>query len=647
MSQRLFARVALTLVFCLTVLMPGMANAQERITSYDIDILVEGNGDLLVTEIIRVIAEHNKINRGIFRDFPRQYQRPLGFYQYVDFDVERVTRDGRDEPYFIESDHGFDRLYIGDADTRISQGQHTYEITYRTREQLGFSSAGTELYWNLIGTEWDFPVDRVNAVIRLPQGANVSDLSTYTGVAGSRGSSARAFDRGNRVRVENRRPMAPGEGLTVSLVWQNGLVEPVGALSNALDVVQDNLGFFIGLIAVFGVGFYFERIWRRYGQDPETGVIIPLFEPPKGLSPVALGYIHSLGFKEGVSGGRALTVAITSLAIKGHLTVDETGSGYQIHLADKNMDDLPPGEALLLARLKAHAIDDTITLDGTYDSNFQAIKKAYMAIVEKEYTEAYFRTNGGKWFAGAAIAALALIATTALNQPFGQFMIIACIPTVFFGIAFSFLMASARSIWLKWQNLQTSTSLLSVFGAVLLFIVAAAVSAGLGLGVIFLAGAPVLVIAMLLVGISTCFLWLMEAPTIYGRQIMDKIEGYKLFLTTTEWDRMKARGSMPKPDAALFEKHLAYSMALGVDEAWSRTLAKYAAAAALPPVQYYPAWYHSTSGGMPSFSTFSSDFSSGMNSSFASASSPPSSSSGSGGGGFSGGGGGGGGGGGW
>ena len=138
MSRRLFARVALSLVFCLAVFTPGMASAQERITSYDIDILVEGNGDILVTEIIRVIAERNKIKRGIFRDFPRQYQRPLGFYQYVDFDVERVTRDGRDEPYFFVAEHGFDRLYIGDADTLISRGQHTYEITYRTRGRLDF-----------------------------------------------------------------------------------------------------------------------------------------------------------------------------------------------------------------------------------------------------------------------------------------------------------------------------------------------------------------------------------------------------------------------------------------------------------------------------------------------------------------------------
>jgi uncharacterized membrane protein YgcG len=638
-----------SLVLSLLVFATSPVCAEERILAYDIDLFVETNGDLRVTETILVNAENYKIRRGIYRDFPTQYRRALGFSQFVDFDVERVTRNGRAEPHFIETQNGFSRLFIGDANRSIPRGQHVYEITYRTREQLGFSQEGTELYWNLIGTEWAFPISRVNATIHLPSGAAVHDLNVYAGFRGEDNStSARATRSGNQIYVENGRPLAPGEGLTVSVVWQNGLVTPPSSASKVRDFLGDNVGILIGLLATLGIAYYFERTWRRYGQDPEKGVIIPLFEPPAALSPVALGYIHERGFSGGVSGSRALTVAITSLAIKGLLTIAETSKGYDISLQDKEAENLPPGEALLLSRLKQHANGNVVSLDGDYDSDFLAIKKAYLAIVKKEYTDAYFRTNGGKWFAGAAMTAFALIATAALNQQLGEPALVAAGLTAFFGIAFAMFLSIVRNMWLTWRDRDRGSIFLSLFGWLCGSIALLIPTSLLATGVVMFAGEPVLVVAIALVALSTCFFWLMEAPTVYGRQIMDQIEGYLLFLTTTEWDRLKAREPMPVLDPSLFERHLAYSMALGVDQAWSQTFTKYATAAAMPPVDYHPSWYHSKSGGSPSFSRFSTDFSSGLSSSFSSASSPPpSSSSGSMGGGSSGGGGGGGGGGGW
>ena len=51
------------------------AGAVERILQFISDVTVERNGDLIVTETIRVEAEGNVIRRGIFRDFPTIYTR--------------------------------------------------------------------------------------------------------------------------------------------------------------------------------------------------------------------------------------------------------------------------------------------------------------------------------------------------------------------------------------------------------------------------------------------------------------------------------------------------------------------------------------------------------------------------------------------
>src|SRR5437016_3782736 len=64
---------------------PSPAHAVERILRFISDVEVERNGDLLVTETIRVQAEGNQIRRGILRDFPTTYARPDGTRVVVGF----------------------------------------------------------------------------------------------------------------------------------------------------------------------------------------------------------------------------------------------------------------------------------------------------------------------------------------------------------------------------------------------------------------------------------------------------------------------------------------------------------------------------------------------------------------------------------
>ena len=71
------------------------AAAVERIIQFISDVKVQRDGDLIVTETIRVEAEGNVIRRGIFRDFPTTYTRPDGTPRGGRASiVESVTRDG-------------------------------------------------------------------------------------------------------------------------------------------------------------------------------------------------------------------------------------------------------------------------------------------------------------------------------------------------------------------------------------------------------------------------------------------------------------------------------------------------------------------------------------------------------------------------
>jgi uncharacterized membrane protein len=144
--------------------------------------------------------------------------------------------------------------------------------------------------------------------------------------------------------------------------------------------------------------------------------------------------------------------------------------------------------------------------------------------------------------------------------------------------------------------------------------------------------------------------YLLSAPTLEGRRLLDQLEGYRNYLQLAEDDSLERAGVAPAMSIALYEQHLPYAMALGVEEQWSARFSAALASGLIDPAQrdYQPRWYRSREP-FTSPASLGSALAGGLSRAAASTSTPPSSSSsgGSSGGGSSGGGAGGGGGGGW
>ena len=155
------------------------------------------------------------------------------------------------------------------------------------------------------------------------------------------------------------------------------------------------------------------------------------------------------------------------------------------------------------------------------------------------------------------------------------------------------------------------------------------------------------ILIVFLIALIIVFTYLIKAPTVEGRALMDEIEGFKMYLSVAEQQQLNA---LHEPDLTVerFEALLPYAMALGVENKWG---AKFENALTMSAQEtskgYSPVWYAGSGAMAFSPQKFSSDMGRSFNSAISSASTPPGSSSGSGGGGSSGGGGGGGGGGGW
>ena len=91
--MRRLAAIAAALLVTLT-LGAGAAAAAEAILNFDSTVSLAKDGELTVTERIRVRAEGSQIKRGIFRDFPLTFMDAQQKLHEVPFSLIDVTRDG-------------------------------------------------------------------------------------------------------------------------------------------------------------------------------------------------------------------------------------------------------------------------------------------------------------------------------------------------------------------------------------------------------------------------------------------------------------------------------------------------------------------------------------------------------------------------
>lgn len=631
-------RLLVALVFAVALWIPPSV-AEEVIERFGSDIQIEADGTLLVTETISVVAEGRQIRRGIFRDFPTRYRTENGLTRTVGFKVLEVLRDGREEPWFTESMPGGVRVYIGDANVFLQPGRYTYRLTYQTTRQLGFFPDRDELYWNVTGNFWNFPIARAEARIVLPEGATVGQTAVYTGRLGEAGNDATTEVVGARtVRFVTTRTLRPGEGLTVAVGFPKGIVAEVGG---ALRPLLDNLGLATaggGLVLVLG---YFGAMWRRVGRDPEKGVIIPRFKPPEGLSAAAVSYVFYRGFSSRMRGvPRAFVAALMALAAKSVITIDEDDDVVSMRLNGLLPDEAPPGERAIFTGA-FFGRGDSLSFTKANGTTLKAMMTKFSNAILDEYGGRFFRDNRGIFIVGVVMSVIALAGSVALYQPTENEMA-GLIATAVGGVFSAFLLS------LGIRRLRGSVPGGSVWaGAFFTFV---GTLAFLALALTFIVPAPwpytVLRLVLVVLAFANITFWhLLTAPTAQGRAVMDEIEGFRLYLSVAEADRMNLKDA-PDFTTSLFERYLPYAIGLGVEKPWSETLEQHLRVTGQEGT-YHPRFYRGGSWDSGSLARSTSALTNTVGSSIASAMPQPKSSGGSGGGGFSGGGGGGGGGGGW
>jgi hypothetical protein len=650
-------RLALALALALFAAI-APAGAQERIQRYDSEVWIDRNGTLTVTETIRVRAEGIEIRRGIYRDFPLTFLDAQGRRREVTFRLLDVLRDGRREPHFTRRNKNGIRIYAGDENTLLPRGVYTYTFKYETGRQVRWFDGGAEIFWNVTGNDWIFPIDRASVRVHLPNGMRPSKWTAYTGPYGARGTAWRGdIDANGVLTVETTQMLARQEGFSLVASLPDGAVELPGPLARLWYTFLDYRNWVIGGLGFLIVLGFYMTSWGAVGRDPRGGTIIPLFHPPKGVSPALASYIYHWGF--GSNAWRAFTSAALSLAVRGLVLFDQKDDELTLKATGKapegGLEGLPRGERSIFDWINGRG--GTAVINQTNGTDVVKAGKDFRDSIDEENRAKFFNRNLLYFGIGLALTVLVFLAIFSFGgMTEGEYVIligtgVACaivglfilpILSAIFGFARTGLRLGSTikmlifGIFLVYFGSQLLEALTSLFGQ---------------LGNVL----PTLITDYpfpfaLVVGFATLnglFLYLLRAPTDIGRKVMDELEGLRLYLNTAESARLNMNA--PEITAERFEALLPYAVALDVEKPWAEAF-QAALARAQPGTEtaYQPRW---SSGQSWSGSSIGSAVSSSVAAAAgAFTSSVPASSSGSSGfsgGGGSGGGGGGGGGGGW
>lgn len=379
----------LALLFLLAV--PCLAAADERILDYHSDILVRQDGSIEVTERIEVRAEGDSIRRGIYRDYPTRYEDRLGNDVEVDYEPLSVLRNDHHEDFHSERRQNGVRTYFGSADRMLKPGIHTYVYRYRAGRMLGFFDNYDELYWNVTGLGWEFPIEQASATVsfefEVPDDA--LGVDAWTGAFGGQGKDYDASTAAGRAFFETTAPLGAHEGLTIVVNWPKGYVDAPGRLQRAGWLLSDNANLLAALAGLLALFAWYVPVWRKYGRDPEPGTLVTRYEPPEGFSAASLRYIEKMGYDN-----EALTAAILSLAVKGYLCIDKDADSYTLRRRDAQAGSptLSAGEKELFDALFSEG--HTVVLDNENHELLGGARSKHRAALRRDYASRYFVTNG-------------------------------------------------------------------------------------------------------------------------------------------------------------------------------------------------------------------------------------------------------------
>ncbi len=344
----------------------------------------------------------------------------------------------------------------------------------------------------------------------------------------------------------------------------------------------DYLHWLLGVSGLIILILHYLICLQRVGSAPDKQAIITTYEPPEGFSPSALRYVETMKYDK-----TCFAAALISMAVKGHIKIIELDSVYTLEHTDHAVK-LDAGEAALGRRLFAD--EKTRILSQRFHGYINAAQNVHARSLRMHYECNYFASISLYLITSSALT-IALLNITILSMPDSAFMgsklffqiWLSVWSTVVFGpvyAAVNFRQSLIRPDGLV-NVIKATIIALSISVPVLIVVPACFIQIDWFL--IFLAIAAS--------GINGLFYELLKSSTRNHRRLLDKLEGFRLYLEIAEKQEL-ASHHPPGRTPELFERYLPYALALGVEQQWAEKFTDILTrVSAEGKTAYHPVWY--------------------------------------------------------
>jgi hypothetical protein len=388
-----------------------------------------------------------------------------------------------------------------------------------------------------------------------------------------------AVQQSDKIVFSTTRPLAKGEGLTVSVMLPKGSI--VVPDDTPVLIASAALGLLI-LVA------YHLLAWRRAGRNPSPSVIVPSWDPPENVSPAVANYIDNKGFPNGV--GVAISAAPLGLAVKGYVKLDDLGERLLVHATGKPLPEtLDNSEFVLMGAIKPHF---PLVFDRNNGAEVKRIASSFRMVIERDHERRYFKSNAS-YLGGSLLLTLATLGVVSMTGRDGGGFAMA----VVFGLLA--LMIGLPITFIRRRGISRRSRISAIWCLILvLAFIAVAFIGAMSSGKpgtmrpegILLAG-----LVMSVVGVNFVFASLIETWTKLGARTAGQLEGLRRYLSLVDKGTMVVQDDI-RMSPQHFEGLLPYAVALGVEKKWSQvfegwiTTADGGAAGLEAVSSYQPTW---------------------------------------------------------
>ena len=536
------------------------SSEEERILNYFIELNVHPTGKIDVIEKIKVRANGLMIQRGIYRTIPLDYYSENGNAHHLYYDINSIMMDGKEIEYSDTEDESDLIIKIGSEDVILDPGIYEYTIAYSVYDQIGFFEEFDELYWNAIGTEWDFKIDQAQVIVKTPNGVTPISSSSYSGNYGS----SSCLECSKKVNLSNvefyTKNLNEQEGFTVGVSWEKGIVIPPNTI---IQFFKNTLLYssysFLSLLFLSLLCYYL-IVWFIKGRDPKKGIITPIFHAPKGWTPSKIRFLYKKKLDT-----KNLTAELINIAVNGGVKIKQENGTYVIQRLPEYEQNLPEESKNILRNLFSGLKE--IKLNSDYKRQFSSTLQFLKLQLKEEIQGVFFKRNT-IWFSlGIWITIISLVFNYRSILTSGDVLPIT-IWMLTWTLGGFFMVRYAIGAF---KTVGRSRDYIYLFKTVALSIIFTLPQI-IFFGFLFTFEATVYIQIMGIISLHIIFRKLLIKLTPEGKKIHEELEGFKLYLTMAENDILKLQNKdsqAPSLTFSEYESKLPYALAFDLEVEWA------------------------------------------------------------------------------